>query len=116
MGVSKKGRRSIKYKEETFVWWVGKDNESEDDVYLNIVSEDKRLVLAYRVGEGDFFIISKGRFFQGEKTSGCWERYWYPMKEPPMTVAQRFVYELISWAVDGRDAAKVIIRKKAGES
>lgn len=107
MGTLTKGRRSIKYKNQTFVWWVGKNGDDEDKIWLNIVSEDKSIVLAYRVGEGDFFIVSKGRIFQGEKTSGSWERYWYPMNEPPMIVTSKFVDELIAWAVDGMGAERI---------
>ena len=109
MGVNRKGRRRIVYKNKPFVWWVGKNKEDEDKIWLNIVSEDKNIVLAYRVGEGDFFVVSKGRCFQGKKTSGCWERYWYPMKEPPMVVTPEFVCEMIAWAVDGKDAKKIRI-------
>lgn len=104
MGVSKKGRRSIKYKNQTFVWWVSKEEDSCDEIWLNIVSEDKSIVLAYRVEGGDFFVRSKGRLFQGKKTSGCWEIYEYPMKEPPIVVTPKFVSELIAWAVDGKNA------------
>ncbi len=104
MGVSKKGRRNIKYNNQTYVWWVGKDDDSCDQVWLNIVSDDKRIVLSYRVGEGDFFIISKGKMFQGKETSGRWEYYEYPMNPPPFTVTPSFVYDLIAWAVDGNSA------------
>lgn len=107
MGVSKKRRRSIKYKEQNFVWWVGKDEDSCDQIWLNIVSEDKSIVLAYRVGEGDFFVISKGRIFQGEKTSGCWERYAYPMESPPMVITSQFVSGMIAWAADQRGAVSL---------
>ena len=30
----------------------------------------------------------------------------YPMKEPPMVVTPKFVYDLIAWSVDGRDAKR----------
>ena len=106
MGVSTKGRRSIQYKNKNFIWWVGQNGDDMDKIWLNIVSEDKSIVLAYRVGEGDFFIVSKGRIFQGEKKSGSWENYWYPMKEPPMVITPQFVYDLIAWSVDGKDAEK----------
>lgn len=104
MGVSKKGRRNIEYNNQTDVWWVGKDDDSCDQVWLNIVSDDKRIVLSYRVGEGDFFIISKGRIFQGKETSGRWEYYEYPMRQLPFAVTPSFVYDLIAWAVDGNNA------------
>lgn len=107
MGVLKKGRRVVLYKNQAFVWWVGKDEDSCDQVWLNIVSEDKSIVLAYRIGEGDFFIISKGRMFQGKETSGRWEYYEYPMESPPIVVTPNFVYNLIVWAVDGDNAVRL---------
>ena len=107
MGVSSKGRRHITYKNQTYVWWVGKNEDDMDRIWLNIISDDKSINLAYRVGEGDFHIISRGRYFQGKKTSGCWEYYYHQMKELPMVITPQIVYELIAWAVDGRDAVKV---------
>lgn len=107
MSVSKKGRRSIKYKNQTIIWWVGKNSDNEDKIWLHVVSDDKKIVFAYRIGEGDFFVVSKGCLFQGKKTSGCWERYWYPIKEPPMVVTPKFVLALIVWAVDGKCADKI---------
>ncbi|MDO5417916.1 MAG: hypothetical protein Q4F29_11990 [Lachnospiraceae bacterium] len=107
MGVSKKGRRAICYKGMKFVWWVKKEADLCDEPWLTVVSMDKRIILSYRVGEGDFFVISKGMIFQGKETSGEWERYWYPMKQPPMIITPSFVQNLILWAVDGRGAQKI---------
>ena len=106
MGASKKGRRSIVYQSQTFIWWVGEDEESCGEVWLNIVSDDKSIVLSYRVGEGDFYIISKGRMFQRQKTSGCWEWYVYPMESPPLVITPKFVFGLVAWAVDGNGAVR----------
>lgn len=106
MGVSQKGKRYIKYNALSFVWWVSKYEDLCDSIWLNIVSDDKSIILAYRVGEGDFSVTSKGRIFQGKPTSGCWERYCYPMDEPPMIITPKFVYNLIAWAVDGRNAVR----------
>lgn len=72
------------------------DEDSCDEIWLNIVSEDKSIVLGYRVGEGDFFVISKGRLFQGKTTSGRWETYEYPMSGPPTVVTPAFVRTLIA--------------------
>lgn len=103
MSVSRKNRRTVTYKDQIFVWWVCQNEDDENRPWLNIISDDKKISLAYRVGEGDFFVVSKGTLFQGRKTTGCWERYWYPMKEPPMVVTPKFVSELIAWAVEGQN-------------
>lgn len=104
MGVSRKGRRTLRYKDTEFIWWVSPDEDDCDKIYLNIVSEDKSIILSYRVGDGSFVVISKGRIFQGHKTSGNWESYGIPFKEPLMTVTPRDVERLVEWAVDGRGA------------
>ena len=107
MGVSKKGRRRIQYKDQTFVWWVSEDDDDFGTVRLKVVSDDKKIVLSYRVGEGDYYVRSEGRLFQGKERSGCWELYEYPLKEPPIVVTPRFVHELIVWAVDGENASMI---------
>ena len=107
MGVSKKGRRRIQYKDQTFVWWVSEDDDDFGTVRLKVVSDDKKIVLSYRVGEGDYYVRSEGRLFQGKERFGCWKLYEYPLKEPPLIVTPRFVHELSAWAVDGENASLI---------
>lgn len=100
MGVSAKGRRRISYQGQNFVWWVALDGDDCDRIYLNIVSEDKSIVLAYRVDGESFYIISKGRRLHGKETSGKWQRCAIPFKEPLMVVTPRDVTQIIAWAVE----------------
>lgn len=100
MGVSAKGRRRISYQGQNFVWWVAPDGDDCDRIYLNIVSEDKSIVLAYRVNGESFCIISKGRRLHGEKTSGKWQMCRIPFREPLMIVTPKDVAQMIAWAVD----------------
>lgn len=105
MGVSGKGRRTLRYKDTKFIWWVSPEEDDCDKIYLNIVSEDKSIILSYNVGDGGCFVVtSKGRVFQGHKTSGNWESYSIPFKEPLMIVTPRDVERFVEWAVDGRGA------------
>lgn len=104
MGVLGRGRRKLRYKGTKFYWWVGADGEDCDKIYLNIVSEDKSIILSYKAGDGSFMVISKGRSFQGHKTSGNWELYSIPFKEPLMIVTPRDVERIVEWAVDGGGA------------
>ena len=69
MGVFGRGRRKLRYKGTQFFWWVGADGDDCDKIYLNIVSEDKSVILSYKVGDGSFVVISKGRRFQGDRKS-----------------------------------------------
>ena len=103
MAVLGKGRRKLRYKEMEFLWWVGADGDQCNEIYLNIVSEDKRVILSYRVGIG-FGGISKGRMFEGHSTSGKWEVYDIPDKEPLRIVTPGDVRKIVRWAVDGRGA------------
>ncbi len=104
MGVFGRGRRKLRYKGTQFFWWVGADGDDCDKIYLNIVSEDKSVILSYKVGDGSFAVISKGRRFQGHKSSGKREVYGIPFKEPLMIVTPRDVERIVEWAVDGRGA------------
>ncbi len=111
MGVRKRNRRKIVVDEKSYVWYVTQDYDSEYNL-LNIVSEDKQLILSVPLKTDMTYIISKGKVFQNTKTSGRWERYELPIAITdaitPKTVAQ-----IIKWAVceeqakclewDGRD-------------
>lgn len=106
MGVCRKGRRQILYNDKSYVWYVKEDEEMEGRIMLNVISDDKRMILAYSVGDGTSFVMSKGTFFQGRKTTGCCELYHYP-QNPEIVIAPYFVRELIAWTVDGTDAVKI---------
>ncbi len=113
MAISKKGKRAILYREKEYLWWVREDEECWDVPWLTVASPDKSLILSYRVEGGDFFVVSQGRMFQGRKTSGKCEYYWYPFgkRTPPLVITPGFVRELVAWAVDGR-GAELISGKK----
>lgn len=128
MGVAKKGKRKLIYKDKVFFWWVGNDEDFEGKAMLHVVSEDKNIVLLYNIEDRTTPVISQGRVFQGRKSSGRWERYFYPKpfvseiietpcidqvsktcrryvdpKRPIISVTPRFVSELVAWAVDGKE-------------
>lgn len=108
MGISTKGRRTLVYEEKEYLWWVKKEPDDCDRLWLTAASLDKSLLLSYRIGEGDFFVVSKGRIFQGVETSGNWEYYEYPFNSgPPMVITPGFVRELLAWAVHGRGAKRL---------
>lgn len=108
MGVSAKGRRRISYQGQDFVWWVAPDGDDCDRMYLNIVSADKSIVLAYRVDGESFSVISKGRGLCGRKMPGTWQRCRLPLDEPLMVVTPRDVAQIIAWAAgDGTGEDRV---------
>lgn len=107
MGVLKKNRRTIICDNKKYIWYVAEDCDSSN-ILLNIISEDKSLVLTYTLYEN--YIVSKGRIFQGNKTSGRWERYLLPISSPVIT--PKFVSEIITWANGESNAVKLKFDEK----
>ncbi len=105
MSVAKKGRRKITCDNQEYVWYVSQDDES---VYyiLNIISEDKQLILSVPLQVTTPYVISKGNIFQGQKTNGCWNRYLLPFDVPDV-ITPRIVATIIFWATGELTAVKV---------
>ena len=93
MSVTKKRRRTITVDGHTFVWYIAEDDESDHSI-LNIISNDKKIVCSVPIDTPAAYIISKGNVFQGNKTSGTWERYSLPLVIPAM-ITPGFVSEVI---------------------
>lgn len=105
MSVRKKSRRKIVCDNKKYVWYVKLDYDSPYNI-LNIVSEDKHLIIACPLNVKTPYIISKGRLFQGFETNGHWNRYCLPFNVPEI-ITPKFVSELISWATIGSDAISI---------
>lgn len=97
MGVRTKNRRKIRVNDDLYVWYVEQDYDSENYL-LNIISEDKKLVLSVPLQTENAYLISKGSIFQNKKTSGRWERYRLPITVTDI-VTPGVVSEIIRWAV-----------------
>lgn len=102
LGVSKKGRRKLTYNEKQYVWYVQEDNDSPY-YCLNIISDDKQLILTLPLGSDIKYVISKGKRFQTNKSNGCWERYVFPL-ELPEIITPKIVADVINWAEYGNEA------------
>ena len=105
MSVRKKGRRKITYENKKYVWYVGLDYDSPYYI-LNIISEDKQLIIACPLNRNTPYAISKGTLFQNCKSDGHWNRYRLPFDVPEI-ITPGFVSELISWATKGSDAVRI---------
>ena len=105
MSVRTKGRRKIVVNEKEYIWYVKEDFDSPYMI-LNVCSIDKKIILAIPLKTQVSYVISKGIYFQGRKTSGNWERYKYDLGIPE-SITPIFVKKCIEWAVDGRDAEKI---------
>ena len=48
--ISQKGKRKITYKDKLYYWYVKKD-EDDNQSYLHIISDDKKMLIIYRVNQ-----------------------------------------------------------------
>lgn len=105
MSVRMKGRRKISCNNETYIWYVELDYDNPYHI-LNIVSEDKSLIIACPLNMDTAYIISKGSRFQNHKTNGYWNRYYLPFCVPEI-ITPEFVSKLILWSTQGSNAARI---------
>ena len=99
--VCKKSRRKIVRGGKSYVWYVS----LEETLFLNVISEDKTLILTIPLDAPKPYAVSKGRVFQGAKRSGCWERYFLPFALPK-AITPKTVSEIIDWAERGENAVR----------
>lgn len=105
MGVLEKSRRKIVYGNKKYIWYIAEDNDSPYRL-LNIISGDKKFILSLSLDTDVSYVISKGRFFQGNKSKGGWDRYLLPFSIPTI-ITPKFVADIISWATEKNDAVKI---------
>ncbi len=107
MSVSSKGKRRIIVEGQTYFWNVALDDES-DYYLLNIVSDDKTLVLSCPLKARIPYLISKGRVFQTREMQGKWgwKRFALPF-DVPDTVTPKFVEQLVVWSAHDRNAIQI---------
>lgn len=100
MSVAKKNRRKLVREGRLFVWWVQEDRDSLD-LILHVVSEDKRFIAHYVLGqeEAERLIIILGSEFAGADTGGNWSRFHCPCFDPHAVVTPGNVRQLIDWCL-----------------
>ena len=104
MGTAAKGRRKIIVAGKMYRWDVSLDCDSPFHI-LNIVSEDKTMILSCPLKTEIPYIISKGKIFQKHKTNGGWNRYLLPFYVPE-TITPKFVSDVILWSTQSEKAAE----------
>lgn len=118
MAVRSKSRRKLVCGGKKYVWYVlagdrdywtrvaeGGSGWAWETPFLHIISEDKALVLTIPLNAPKAYVVSKGRVFQGKKTSGCWEKYILPFALPE-AITPKIVSEIIMWAERGESTVK----------
>lgn len=105
MSVSAKGKRKITVENRKYIWYVGVDCDSPYYI-LNIISEDKSLLLSLPLKTKTSYVISKGKCFQHQKSNGIWNRYRLPFSIPEI-ITPKFVSQVIIWATQNQNAVLV---------
>lgn len=108
MGVSRKNKRKIIINNRVFYWCVKNDNEDDDRLYLVIISDDKKFLISYMLGQKDSwhafspknpYIIVKGIEFKGLNNLGhTWERFLVPEWNDEI-ITPSLVAEIIAWSL-----------------
>lgn len=105
MAVTAKDRRKIVVEDKNYVWYVKSDCDSPYYI-MNIISEDKSLIVSCPLRTRTKYIISKGNVFQNKDTNGRWNRYLLPFSVPDI-ITPEFVADVILWVTKGDNAEKI---------
>ncbi len=100
MGVRTKWRRRIRVGDRLFIWYVCEDYDSPDMV-LQVVSEDKKFIVRYHLGQADdpFLIVIGAEFTGVPDAGGIWRRFLCPRWESNSKVTPASVRSLIEWCL-----------------
>lgn len=113
MGVNKKGRRKMVCNDRIFYWYVKSDDEDFGRIKLNIVSDDKKCIVGYEVGQSKNpkmpYIVIQGREFEGLDRSGWqgWARVQTPIWEDTI-ITPGLVKTIIEWCFHKKERLIVV--------
>jgi hypothetical protein len=102
MAVRTKGRRKIMVNQRQFVWYIADDYDSNDNV-LHVVSEDKKFIVNYHLGQPEQkrFIATFGSEFPGlPDAGGCWIRVLCPEWEQNSVITPGSIHRLVDWCLN----------------
>jgi hypothetical protein len=95
MAISKKGKRKIIYNEELFFWYIKKDDDYGTD-YLNIVKEDRSVVIYYRINQiNDEFIHPKITVQKSPRLKSGLYNFFPPLSDEIIT--SKTVSRILKW-------------------
>lgn len=104
MGVRKKYKRKIVRSNRLFYWYVEPDIDDEGIIKLHIVSEDKKLIVTYEVGQHSNknkppFIVIIGEEFEGWTTEYIGYRRVLTPKWSDEIITPKLIGEIIDWCL-----------------
>ena len=111
MGVATKNRRKIDVDGRRYLWYVADDHddfpptvaEGEQLLALNILSDDKRFIARFHLGQGQSegrHITIIGREFAGIDSPGTWRRFLCPNWCVQRAITPIDVRAVIEWCND----------------
>ncbi|WP_235218343.1 hypothetical protein [Paenibacillus sp. FSL R7-269] len=113
LGVNSKGKRKLEHSGRTYYWNVQLDPEDYGQTNLNIVSEDKKLVLSYNLGQANKnvrpFIVVKGLEFEG--LDNYYRQGWVRVLTPywdDNIITPGLVKTIIEWCLLKKDLLELI--------
>lgn len=108
MGVRSKGKRKLEHSGRLYYWYVQSDAEDFGRINLNIVSEDKKLIISYQVGQSNYtqtpHIVVKGFEFGGLESYARqgWVRVQTPIWDDRI-ITPSLVKTIIEWCFIRKD-------------
>lgn len=113
MGVSTIGKRKLINKGRVFYWSVKEDIEDYGKIILHVVSEDKKFIISYAIGqsllEKNAFIVIQGTEFEGlvgyERLG--WTRVLTPSWEDTI-IKPSLVVKIIDWCFEKKEEITII--------
>ncbi|MDQ0170583.1 hypothetical protein [Paenibacillus tundrae] len=104
MGVRKKYKRKIVRFNRLFYWYVEPDIDDEGIIKLNIVSEDKKLIVTYEVGQHNIknkppYIVIIGEELEGWTTEYIGYRRVLTPQWSDQIITPKLIGEIIDWCL-----------------
>ncbi|MEW4370728.1 hypothetical protein [Paenibacillus kandeliae] len=103
MAISSKGRRKIVCLDRDFYWYVAPDWEDAGQIKLHIISQDRKFVVSYHIGQSHQtdclpFIVVQGKQFEGlAMDNGYYKRVLTPLWEDDV-ITPATVAKIIHWS------------------
>lgn len=113
MGVNSKGKRKLVHSGKTYYWNVQLDPEDYGQTSLSIVSEDKKFIVSYHVGQSNNdtrpFIVVKGIEFGGLENH--YRQGWVRVLTPywdDIVITPGLVKTIIEWCLLHKDLLELV--------
>lgn len=106
MAITAKHRRKIVIAGRIYAWYVWHDDDSSDQV-LSILSEDKRFIVKFHLGQPNdrAFLIVLGPEFEGvENTGRTWRRFRCPQWDDKTAITPATVRRIVEWSLSPKSS------------